>query len=284
MSPDAESDAAFSCIKAAARAVALCPQRKGNVVHLRAGAEVMVTGDLHADVASFERIVAIAALDRNPSRHLVLQELVHSTGSAAGKADSCALVESVALLITLFPDRVHLLMGNHEMAELTGRVIMKESVVLNQVFANEAAARYGARADEAIAYFKAFWRALPLAVRTEGRVFISHSTPSRAMLERFDASVLARPLEERDLERNGSAYALLWGRDFRQETADALSEVLDADVFVVGHTPCPEGFAVPNTRHVILDSQGHSGKYVVVPTDGALTSGDIAGRIRSIWP
>ena len=40
-------------------------------------AEVMVVGDLHGNISAFKKVLAIAALDRHPGRHLVLQELIH---------------------------------------------------------------------------------------------------------------------------------------------------------------------------------------------------------------
>jgi len=276
-------DSALSSIKAAARALLSNPHRRGNLLHLPAEGELLVTGDLHADLDSFRRIVETADLASRPRRHLILQELVHGRDSAGGRCASCELVEEAAALVEEFPERVHILMGNHEMAELTGRVIIKNGAALNELFRACAQSRYGERYEEALAYFRSFWRALPLAARTRNRVFVSHSTPAAAHLEDFDLSVLERPLEEADLHRGGAAYALCWGRDFSQEAARRLRERFDADCFIVGHTPCENGFSLPNGTHVILDSQGPSGRYALLPPAGSLTCADVAGRILPLW-
>ncbi|MCD6404832.1 MAG: metallophosphoesterase [Planctomycetes bacterium] len=284
MASPGDLDRLLSAVKDAARALKSNPHRRGNLIVFPPAGEVMITGDLHGDRAAFDRIVRIADLENNPGRHLILQELVHGFDSPDGECGSCALIEAAAVLVTRFPDRVHVLMGNHEMAELTGRVIMKGSVVLNELFRNALARRYGERAGEALAYYAGFWRVLPLAARTANRVFISHSTPSRKFLGDFDTGIFDRLVEEEDLGREGSVYALLWGRDFSRETAERLREMLDADFFVVGHTPCPEGFQAPNDTHVIIDSQGEAGKYLFLPLEGPLTCEAIVSRIRPVWP
>ena len=151
-------------------------------------------------------------------------------------------------------------------------------------FRKSAEARYGERAEEAFAYLRRFWRALPLAARTANRVFISHSTPSGKAIEQFDPAMLRRPIDDLDLSRDtGSAYALLWGRDFSPKTAGRLLEMLDVDYLVSGHTPCDEGYSAPNGRHIILDSQGPNGRYLLMPLAGRLTYESLVGMIRAIW-
>ena len=75
----------------------------------------------------------IAALDRNPGRHLVLQELIHGKPSIR-KTRAIARTSSwtwSAALKCQYPDRVHLILGNHELSELTGRIIAKDGKTLN---------------------------------------------------------------------------------------------------------------------------------------------------------
>ncbi len=277
-------DRLLSVMKDAARALESNPYRRGNLIVFPSDGEVMITGDLHGDRAAFDRIVRIADLENNLGRHLILQELVHGFDSPDRGCGSCVVIERAAALVNRFPERVHVLMGNHELAELTGRMIMKGSVVLNELFRNALALRYGERADEAFAYFAGFWRSLPLAARTANRVFISHSTPSLKFLEDFDTGIFDHVIEEESLGREGSVYALLWGRDFSRGAAERLKEIFDADFFIVGHTPCPEGFQVPSDTHIIIDSQGEAGKYLLLPLEGPLTCEAIVSKIRPVWP
>lgn len=270
-------------IKSAARALEKNPLRRGSCIFLPDNGEVMIAGDLHGDVANFHRLVSLAALDENPSRHLILQELVHGNDAPSSPGGSAELVELACRLISRHPGRVHLLMGNHEMAEFTLRPVMKNGTVLNEVFRKSLDERYGESSEEVLAYMCALWRSMPLAARTADGVFISHSTPRASWLDDFDPQVLLRPLSDEDCLPGGSAYALCWGRDFKPETAERLSDLLEADVFVVGHTPCENGYTVPNSTHVIIDSRGESGAYLLLPLGVPLTLPEIVGRIRPLW-
>ena len=284
MSVPADVDTALASIRNAADSLLACPYRRGNELLFPSEGELMATGDLHGDIAAFDEIVRKAALPKNPCRHLVLQELVHGKNGHDGSDGSCELIEKAAALVERHPARVHILMGNHEMAELTGRVMLKNGVVINEIFRRAAQDRYGDRLEEATECIRAFWQAMPLAARTMNRAFFSHSTPSRKFLDTFDPAVLKRPLEQADFSRDGgSAYALLWGRDFSVETAERLCRMLDVDFLVTGHTPCENGFAAPNGRHIVIDSQGPNGKYLLLPLAGPLTHDEIVGRILPVW-
>ena len=54
----------------------------------------MVVGDLHGNIPAFRKVLAIAALDRNPGRHLVLQELIHGKLEYRGRQAGIARTSS----------------------------------------------------------------------------------------------------------------------------------------------------------------------------------------------
>ena len=99
--------------------------RHGGVITLEAADEVMVVGDLHGNTPAFRKVLEIAALSRHPGRHLVLQELIHGHRHYPddGGDKSHQLVDLISALKCHCPDRVHLILGNHELSELTGRMI-----------------------------------------------------------------------------------------------------------------------------------------------------------------
>jgi hypothetical protein len=101
------------------------PGRSGSVIAIDDADEVMVVGDLHGNLPAFRQALTIAALDRHPRRHLVLQELVHEINkNDDDRPDrSHRLVDLVSALKCQYPQRVHLILGNHELSELTGRII-----------------------------------------------------------------------------------------------------------------------------------------------------------------
>src|SRR5262249_36912934 len=132
------------------------PGRCGGVVSLEGAEDVMVAGDLHGNVPALSRLLRIAALDQHPRRHVVLQELVHGNRVYPndGAARSPQLVDLGAALKCQYPARVHLILGNHELSEITGRVIGKNGMALNAFFRQGIATAYGNRADEVYSAYK----------------------------------------------------------------------------------------------------------------------------------
>jgi hypothetical protein len=231
--------------------------RQGSVVHLDGDAEeVLVVGDLHGSLGTLRQVLEFADLARHPRRHLVLQELVHGPYFYPEERGdrSHQMVDVAAALKCQFPDRLHLVLGNHELSELTERSIAKNGVYLNELFRQGVETAYGAAAPEVIRAYRDFFAAMPLGVRTPNRVFICHTIPDGRDLDRLDPEVLRTghwPPEA--LKRGGTVYALTWGRDTAPETADLFAAWVDADLFICGHQPCDEGFRRANHRQLIID-------------------------------
>jgi hypothetical protein len=252
--PDARK--VLSTIRRATQVARATPGRSGAVVTLDRAADVMVVGDLHGNLRTFKRILAIADLDRHSARHLVLQELVHGPHMYpdGGGDRSHQLVDVVAALKCQYPERAHLILGNHELAELTDRNIGKEGEALNAKFQRGIETAYGASAAEVHAAYKQFFAALPLAIRTSNRVYICHTIPDARDLDTLDLGLLAADQwPEPAMNRRGTIYALTWGRDTSPETADRFAAMVDADLFITGHQPCDEGFRQANHRQIIID-------------------------------
>jgi hypothetical protein len=243
--------------------------RSGGVVALDATAEdVLVMGDLHGNLPALRQVLEVAALDKNPHRHLVLQELVHGphTYPDDGGDTSHQLVDIVAALKCRYPDRLHLILGNHELSELTGRSISKNGVPLNDLFRRGVETAYGARAGEMVAAYHELFASLPLAVRTPNRVFICHTVPDGDDLDRLDLDLLkAGRWPPEAMRRGGTIYALTWGRDTSPETADRFAALVDADYFITGHQPCDAGFLHANHRQVVVDGTDPDPTYCLVP-------------------
>ena len=162
----------------------------------------MVVGDLHGNLPAFRQVLTVAALDRHPRRHLVLQELVHEINKYdEDRPDrSHQLVDLVSALKCQYPDRVHLILGNHELSELTGRIIGKDGQALNVRFRQGIELSYGTRTQEIYQAYLDLFAALPLAVRTPNRVFICHTIPDGMLPRRARPRRCSRPI---DLARRG---------------------------------------------------------------------------------
>lgn len=254
------------------------PGRRGRLVQLNAdaGDEILVAGDMHGNVENFRRLLKLADLAAHPRRHLVVQELVHGPFRyPTGGDKSHQLVDLLCALKVQFSRQVHYLLGNHELAQLTGRRVMKGDDDSNELFARGIVDCYGSRGKELYELYLALFRVIPVAVRTANRTFVSHSLPSAGHLPDFSAEALTRePTQEADLTPGGSLYSLVWGRDVREETLNAYLKCVEGDRLISGHVPCDTGCERPSPNHVILDSQGEKAGYCLLPAARPLEAGD----------
>jgi len=261
------------------------PGRQGNIVVLNADLAdaVMVTGDLHGHRRNFNLIRKVAALDAHPRRHLVLQEVCHGgpTYPQTGGCMSHTLLEDVARLKVRYPDRIHFILGNHELAELTDYPIQKNRQMLNVQFRTGLRQMYGPAAGRIRDAYLPLLRSCPLAVRV-GEVFISHSIPEKTDAEGFDTGVFNQELDPGAFLERTAVFRLVWGRDYRPDNARAFAELVGARVLLNGHEPCAEGFDAPSDHQVILDCCGDKACYVILPADGPLGHAEIVKRIKKL--
>ena len=229
------------------------PGRQGKVIALdpKLAEEVMVTGDLHGHRRNFNRIRRLAALDENPRRHLVLQEVCHggSTYPQNGGCMSHTVLEDIAKLKTKHPRRVHFLLGNHELAELTDYPIQKNRQLLNVQFRLGLQQMYGAAAEQIHDGLLPF----PIDVarwRCGCRRACSSRTasPMTSRYDGFDLSVFTRELKVEDCVEGSEAFRLAWGRDYRGQNARQFAQMVGAKILINGHEPCHDGLHRPERR------------------------------------
>lgn len=247
--------------------------RRGSVVQL--GPEdadlVLVTGDLHGNRPNFNRIVAAANLEAQPRRHLVLQEVVHGGPTYPnGACMSHMLLEDVAALKVKYPDRVHFLLCNHELAEVLGTPLLKAGHSQNQLFNAGLEYAYGPAAGRITEGLHGFIRSCPLAIRLKNGVFISHSLPDAKALAGFDPRVYARELLPSDLQPGGPAYQHVWGRDYQAAHAAKFADIVRSTVLLHGHEPTLAGYQIPNPHQILFDASGPRCFVLPVPTTGKL--------------
>lgn len=265
-----------------------CPLRQGNVVELstESGDEVLITADLHGHRRNFSRILELADMDAHPRRHLVMQEVCHG-GPMYPSGTGCMshlMLEEVAALKVKYGDRFHFLQSNHELAELMDFPIMKAKRMLNLLFRCGLQEMYGDAADSVRDAAMDFIGTLPLAVRLPGGAFMCHSLPADIGAKGFDPKVFERPLEPGDLNADGAAFRLVWGRDYSQANAAAFAKLVDAHVMITGHEPCANGFDAPNDRQVILDCCSDNACCALLPiSEQPISQEDVLARVRPLF-
>ena len=243
--------------------------------------EVMVTGDIHGHRRNFNLIRRAAALDRHARRHLVLQEACHGGPNywQNGGCMSHTILEDIAAMKVTYPDRVHFLLGNHELAEMTDYPIQKNRLLLNFTFRLGLQQMYGPAAEQVREALLRFLWSCPLALRLPHGVFISHSLPEAtdARVRSLDPRPRVDPGRRRE---QADVFRLLWGRDYRRENAKAFAKLVGAQLLITGHEPCQEGFVAPNDLQVILDCCGDKAAYALLPVGPALSHAEIMERVK----
>lgn len=266
----------------AAQAFAETPGRTGRFTRLPAGVEVLVVGDMHGHVDNFRKVLLTADLANHPRRHLVLQELIHGPFAyPMGGDKSHQVLDMTAALKCQFPDRVHYLMGNHELAQWQHHAISRGDVDQNGLFVDGVREYYGDAALYLMPAYERMLASLDLALRTENRIFLSHTYPSiKHQIDWHLKDLETSEIGFDDVHLGGRVHSLVWDRDHRQATAEAFLQRVDADWVVTGHIPHEAGYALPNDRQIILDAKGPQAGMCLLPTDRALTREEFVACVQ----
>ena len=250
---------------AAANLEAAC--RRGSVDEIDASGTLTATGDLHDNPVQFARVLALAGLGEGTDaapRHVTLHEIIHGEPVMGGLDFSFRGLARAAALKAAWPERVHTLLANHELAQIVGSGIAKGGVRVVDAFNDGVEQVYGDGAESVQNAIGAFIRSMPLAL-VSGRgggegVLCAHSLPAPGVMERFDTGVLGRELTEADYEpRRGSAHLMVWGRGHTAAQLDALAEAWGVGLFVLGHEKAETGALAVGGRAVVLNSDHERG-------------------------
>jgi hypothetical protein len=275
----------LNTIRRATKLLRATPGRSGGIIAPERADEILVVGDLHGNLRAFKKVLGLAALDRHPGRHLVVQELIHGKMCYpdGGGDRSHQLLDVFTALKCQYPDRVHHILGNHELAELTGRIIGKDGEALNIKFRTGITTAYSPADDAVYEAYKGLFAALPLAIRAANRVFVCHTLPDESDLDALDLELLkAETWPPEAMDRHGTIYALTWGRDTDPAVADRFAALVDADYFVTGHQPCERGFRQANHRQIIIDGTDPNPAYCLFPTHAPMTIESLLRCVRFV--
>ena len=125
-----DPDKLLTTIRRATELFRATPGRAGGIVAPETIDDVIVAGDLHGNIPAFKKVLDIAALAQHPRRHLVLQELIHGNRFySEDRGDrSHQLVDLLAALKCQYPDRIHLILGNHDYADRVNKATLWQGI------------------------------------------------------------------------------------------------------------------------------------------------------------
>jgi hypothetical protein len=271
----ASVDEVCRTLEAAAVACLDAVCRRGSVDWVEAPGRLIATGDIHDNPLHLSRVIEAAGLNGDPEAtiesersHLTLHELIHGEHLVGGVDFSYRALTRVAALKAAFPEHVHVLLANHELAQIVGSGIVKDGVRVVEAFNDGVARVFGDDAERVHEAIGAFVRAMPLALRCDtprGVIQCSHSVPSPAMMGRFDVGILDRELTEADYQpMTGSAHMMVWGRHYDADSLEDLVERWGVTMFVLGHEKVPEGARFVAPCAVLLNSDHANGVYLPI--------------------
>jgi hypothetical protein len=258
------------------------PYRKGSLLDFDDYGQVVMTGDMHGHRRNFEKIVRYCQLESTPLRHVMLHELIHCEPAWLGEADrSVELLLDAAKWKTFFPDQVHFLQSNHELAQLQDHQITKGGRIVTDDFERGVAeVLESSDIDGVLEAINAFIASFPLAGRTPNGLFFAHSLPDSYAWELFDPMCLFAPPDELDLSEGGPVYQLVWGRRHTPDLLDKLASAYNVKYFIVGHQPQESGHEVLFDRLIILATDHNHGVFLPVDCGKQYTVEDLVKRIR----
>ncbi len=232
--------------------------RQGNLLQFKEGERLIVVGDLHGHRHNLSKVISYAALGMAPARMLILQEVIHGGAiDSEGGDRSFELVVRAARLKNQYPDQVHFLLSNHDLAQLTDNEITKNGCGFCKAFDIGLAKAYGTDATEIGAAMDVFFRSQPLAGRCPNGIFLSHSLPSPNRRKFFDPEILHRPYRDEDFRPGGSVYELTWGRRQDMDTLDEMAMILSCTMFINAHQNQDDGFALNGRQLIIASDHAH---------------------------
>ena len=210
----------------------------------------------------------------------MLQEIVHGPDCPkTGHDRSVELLLRAARLKVKFGRQVIFIMGNHDLAQMTGNEIAKEGRGACKAFVAGVEYCFGDDAAEVLEAVGAFQASMPLAVRCPNRVLISHSLPSPYRMELAGTEILTRGYKQDDMSRGGPAYEWTWGRDQTDEQTDMLAEMLDVDFFLLGHRKV-ENWELVTSRAVAIAADTLRGCVVEFGTADTVNAETIQQHVR----
>ncbi len=257
--------------------------RRGNIIELPSVGDLIITGDLHGNRRNFHKIQYYAALDKNPNRHIIFQEIIHG-----GSEDSDGNCLSYQLLFDLYeyklqyPNHVHILTGNHDMTFVNDTEVLKNGRKMNQSLKKALSNEYGAETEAVINLMKDLFLSQPLAMRSENKLWCCHSLPSGRFLDNFDPAIMQKDLTSCDFKKTGPVYSLLWGRNIAESTLANFSELFTVESFVLGHQNQPDGWSRPQKNLIILASEHNFGCLLKTDLASAISTDSLVEHIVSI--
>lgn len=227
---------------------------EGDLVTLPRRCRAMVVTDLHGNLEDFNKLMTLwgEMLQPQVPSHLT-GDFIHAMGRENDQ--SIKIIEEVQHFARKY-NNFHPLLGNHtDLATIYKILIYKGGVNQNITFDALLKETFPDVWEEKLEEYINFFQSLPLAVRTENQVFISHSGPPGGVNSIDDIKNITHD----GYLDNQPLYDLLWRRDPKKRDVNQFLEKIDSRALVVGHTPV-DGYKLKGNLLILSSSYGNGRK------------------------
>ncbi|MBD3425723.1 MAG: hypothetical protein GF409_00670 [Candidatus Omnitrophica bacterium] len=224
--------------------------RRGAIVEIPAGKEVIIVGDLHTRLSNLRKILYsnnnLQKIKSGEAVLLILGDALHPAVDCMMLNEDDDLMEKLAEMTSSFeilqfihrlkreyPDNVHYLLGNHDyLSSRIGKAVSKtEYVPQGVVFRQEMLKWYG---PEYVEVYKQFLASSPLMVRTPDGLVALHAGPVKSAHSIRDIRK-ADPADADDAIVNEATWSR-WENDYGEGEVHGFLKMVGGKILVVGHT------------------------------------------------
>jgi len=230
------------------------------LIELHFKGKALIIIDLHGNFEDYGRYMEIWKEFKEKNNHLILTgDFIHSCEEYDGS------LEIIKSLKRHFEQKknFHVLLGNHEWAQITNESVYKGGLNQTQEFINLVYEKYGDKADNKMESYINFFKNLAIAVKTDNKVLISHAGPSKHLKSEDDIKYLS----DKDYSKNLVLYEMLWNRNVEctRNYLDPFLKYFHCNASLVGHTPV-DGVEL-NANQLVISSSFGMGKKAYLELD-----------------
>ncbi len=234
----------------------------GKLVELPKDGKAIVVTDLHGNLNDYKRYMGIWEKCRENNTHFILTgDFIHAMGRKDDR--SIEILESVKKNWEKY-ENFHTLLGNHEWSTISRVSVFKGGINQSLNFDELLKEQFGVDWKIKLEEYQDFFKKLPIAVKTDNKVFISHGGPPKG-IKNLDEIV---NIADKGYQGNVKLSQILWNReeDFTEYDLRSFLRTVGCNAMIVGHTPV-NGVKLIDDKQLILSSSYTQGKKEYVLLD-----------------
>ncbi len=234
----------------------------GKLVELPKKGKAIVVTDIHGNLDDYDSYIDIWEEYRNLNNYFIITgDFIHAMGKKDDK--SVEILDSVKHYWEN-NENFYPLIGNNEWSTISNMSVYKGNMNQSVNFKELLKERFGSSWEKKLEEYQKFFKKLPIAIRTDNKVFISHAGPPRN-IKTLDEII---NIVDHGYINNDNLYQILWNRedDYTKEDLISFLRAVKCNAMIVGHTPV-DGVKLINDKQLIVSSSYSQGKKEYIELD-----------------